>query len=122
MFQNPFSFEGRIRRLEYGITMIIYVVFYIIIAALSSTGDAGAIGALALVIPVAWFLWAQGAKRCHDLDKSGWFQIIPFYFVVLIFQDGEAGSNRFGRNPKGVGGPDDQGFLDPETLDGHLRA
>ena len=122
MFQNPFSFEGRIRRLEYGITFIIYIVFYIIIMALSASGSAvGAVVTLVVIIPLVWFVWAQGAKRCHDLDKSGWYQIIPFYFFVLIFQDGEAGTNRFGRNPKGIAGPNDEPSLDPETLDGHLR-
>jgi uncharacterized membrane protein YhaH (DUF805 family) len=123
MFKNPFSFEGRIRRLEYGITFIIYIVFYVITMALSSSGSVmGSVIVLVLIIPVLWFLWAQGAKRCHDLDKSGWYQIIPFYFLVLLFQDGAPGTNRFGRNPKGIAGPDDPAYLDPETLDGHLRA
>jgi len=123
MFKNPFSFDGRIRRLEYGLTFIIYLVFYVILLAVTSAseGGAGAIIILVLIIPMVWFLWAQGAKRCHDLDKSGWWQIIPFYPLVLIFQDGQAGSNQYGRNPKGVGGAGDE-YLDTETLDGHLRS
>ena len=123
MFKNPFSFDGRIRRTEYGISFIIYIIFYVI---LTVTGEGGGTQALAIImlvllIPMVWFLWAQGAKRCHDLDRSGWYQLIPFYFFVLLFQDGEPGANRFGRNPKGLGGPMDN-ELDPETLDGHLRA
>ena len=29
MFKNPFSFSGRIRRMEYGLTFIIYIVAYV---------------------------------------------------------------------------------------------
>jgi len=121
MFKNPFSFNGRIRRTEYGITFIIYLVAYVIILALSAgAADGGVGGALTLVIivPLLWFLWAQGAKRCHDLDRSGWWQIIPFYFLVLIFSDGQPGSNEYGSNPKG---PQEADVLGSETLDGHMR-
>jgi uncharacterized membrane protein YhaH (DUF805 family) len=73
MFKNPFSFNGRIRRTEYGISFIIYFTFIIIISLVSNLGDEGAV-ALLLYIPILWFLWAQGAKRCHDLGHNGWWQ------------------------------------------------
>lgn len=119
MFKNPFSFDGRIRRMEYGVTFIIYVVFYAISTALmQAAGGAGALIGLVLIIPMVWFLWAQGAKRCHDVGRSGWWQLIPFYFFVLLFQDGDGGKNEFGSNPKG---PEQVDVLESETLDGHLR-
>jgi uncharacterized membrane protein YhaH (DUF805 family) len=34
MFKNPFSFDGRIRRTEYGLTIIIYVIVAVIINAI----------------------------------------------------------------------------------------
>lgn len=50
---------------------------------------------------------AVGVRRLHDLDKSGWWMligIIPLIgAIVLIYffvQDGQAGSNRFGPDPK----------------------
>ena len=123
MFKNPFSFDGRIRRMDYGITFIIYLVLYVKILGLSDAGGAaGGLLTLIILIPMMWFVWAQGAKRCHDLDKSGWWQIIPFYFFVLLFQDGEPGINDYGHNPKGIPGPDGREFSDSETLDGHLRS
>lgn len=98
MFKNPFSFNGRIRRTEYGITFIIYLVSYFVIAVL---GDEEPLLALIIIIPTLWFLWAQGAKRCHDRGQIGWFQIIPFYFFWLIFADGDEGENQYGEDPKG---------------------
>lgn len=101
MFKNPFSFEGRIRRLEYGISIIIYGVVSQILAAIivASNGDAGIL-ALAF-IPLIWFVLAQATKRCHDLGNSGWWQLIPLYGFWLLFQEGKAELNKYGENPKG---------------------
>jgi uncharacterized membrane protein YhaH (DUF805 family) len=125
MFKNPFSFEGRIRRTEFGLSFLIYLVAYFsAIGLVIAAGNVGTIFAAVIFIPVVWFLWAQGAKRCHDLDRSGWFQLIPFYVFIMLFQDGEAGMNRFGANPKGIPGFNDQMYMnmDSETLDGHMRS
>jgi uncharacterized membrane protein YhaH (DUF805 family) len=51
-------------------------------------------------IPLLWFLWAQGAKRCHDIGKSGWWQIVPFYVLWMLFQAGDPYENEYGDNPK----------------------
>lgn len=107
MFKNPFSFEGRIRRTEYGISFIIFgvarVTITIISAALmSNNNDSGGTVSLSLLlsIPLVWFLWAQGSKRCHDIGWSGWMQLIPFIPLYLIFASGQNGLNKFGADPK----------------------
>ena len=100
MFSKPFSFEGRIRRTEYGISLIIYFVIAMIVNVILESGEEAAILGLAY-IPMLWFLWAQGAKRCHDMGQSGWFQLIPFYVLWMIFAKGEDGIvNKYGVNPK----------------------
>jgi len=98
MFENSFSFEGRIRRLEYGLSFIIYMIGAVITNSLSIGSDYMGF----LYIPLLWFLWAQGCKRCHDLGNSGWYQIIPFYILWLFFQEGQVFANGHGANPKGL--------------------
>jgi len=98
MFRIPFSFEGRIRRLEFGFSFIIWYFYHITILAIGQTSPVLYI----LAIPGIWFVWAQGAKRCHDLGNNGWWQIIPFYGLALFFMDGDIGHNEYGSNPKGI--------------------
>ena len=99
MFKNIFLFEGRIRRTEFCISYISYIVLYLIVLYIGR-GPNGIKLVFLLFIPLIWFLWAQAAKRCHDLHKSGWWQLIPFYFLWLMFQDGDPGSNGYGEDPK----------------------
>tara|TARA_B110000240_G_C13337466_1_gene383993 strand:- start:197 stop:772 length:576 start_codon:yes stop_codon:yes gene_type:complete len=99
MFASPFSFDGRIRRTEFGISMIIYFILYTFLTIILATGKAPIIGLI--IIPILWFISAQGAKRCHDLGNSGWWQIIPFYGFWMLFQNGQPGINLYGQNPKG---------------------
>ncbi len=111
MFKAPFSFDGRIRRLEYGLSYLIYLVFalpfniYLRMSENSYDGPSGTILVIffILLIPFLWFMLAQGAKRCHDRGNSGWFQLIPFYGLWMLFADSEHGPNEYGPNPKGQG-------------------
>lgn len=96
MFNNIFSFDGRIRRLEYGISVIVFYLLYFVI--ISSSENFPVLG-LAF-IPLLWFLWAQGAKRCHDVGNNGWWQIIPLYGLWMLFDEGQNYSNDYGENPK----------------------
>lgn len=100
MFENAFSFEGRIRRTEYGISIIIYAVIAVIINLIAeSNRDASFV--FVAYIPALWFLVAQASKRCHDVGNSGWWQLIPLYGFWLLFQEGELSVNNYGNNPKG---------------------
>lgn len=105
IFENPFSFNGRIRRLEYGISFILYLVMYASMAGFilqPDPRDNNPVAFLVTAIPVLWFLWAQSAKRCHDLGNSGWYQLIPFYIFWLLFKEGQSGPNEYGDDPKGI--------------------
>ncbi len=99
MFKNPFSFNGRIRRTEFGITVIIFAFANGIISSFMKPSSEADFLGLAY-IPLLWFLFAQGAKREHDLDFSGWWQLIPFRYLWLIFLKGQVGLNKYGPEPK----------------------
>jgi uncharacterized membrane protein YhaH (DUF805 family) len=104
MFANPFSFTGRIRRQEYGLSLIISVFiavfsYYILMEAEDSTLSLFIYRAIILL--TGWFVYAQGCKRSHDIGKSGWWQLIPFYNLYILFAEGDRGYNAYGANPKG---------------------
>jgi len=101
MFANPFSFEGRIRRSEYWISFIIAYLYAIMVGFFVGVTNGGMGMVYLFLIPDYWFLWAQGAKRCHDRDNTGWYQIIPFYVLWMLFGDGDAYENSYGVDPKG---------------------
>lgn len=102
MFSRVFSFNGRIRRLEYGLTYLAYFVWNLPFRVMSQEqiSEVYAIIYLVTLLPFLWILLAQGAKRCHDRGNSGWYQIIPFYFLWMIFAEGESDSNEYGECPK----------------------
>lgn len=102
MFKNVFSFKGRIRRTEYGLTYLGYWLFCLPMNLVSEENLSAdfAIVWLLLYIPILWIILAQGAKRCHDRGNNFLFQFIPFYIFWLIFADGDETVNRYGTSPK----------------------
>jgi len=46
-------------------------------------------------------LLAQGSKRCQDLGKPLWYQLIPLYFFWLIVAPGDNWVNEYGANING---------------------
>ncbi|MBQ0128405.1 MAG: DUF805 domain-containing protein [bacterium] len=114
MFHDVLSPKGRIRRLEYGLTVVFFMihVFLLLMAAgelaylIDEEGcpesciSFFSLSWVLLWILSSWVLLVQGAKRCHDIGRSGWFQLIPFYPYVMLFKNGERGDNEYGANPK----------------------
>ena len=93
-----FSFKGRIGRSEYCMT---YLVVWLISFPINVIKDEIFLAFYSLIflvlfIPMYWIYLAQGAKRCHDLGHSGWFQLIPFYFLWMMFAKGNSEENEYG--------------------------
>lgn len=112
VLKNYFNFEGRARRKEYWMFVLVNLLVSIGLGLVdgilglksaSGIGTLGALYSLAVLIPSI----AVGARRLHDLDKSGWWQLIALVpiigWIVLIVwaaSEGQPGSNRFGPDPK----------------------
>ena len=115
-----FLISGRVPRFVfwiYPIVLVFFVALLVMLAGLLAgllgggantldTVEEGAITflSLALSLPVAWSTFVIHVKRCHDLDKSGWFllwnlvPIIGGLWVIfnLGFLRGTEGHNEFG--------------------------
>lgn len=106
MIKKFFSFNGRIHNSEYFISLFIFL-FEVIMMQNMFSGFNANISSIKLIIygliniVFLWLLIAQSAKRCHDLGKSGWWQLVPFYGFVMIFKNGQIGANKYGENPRG---------------------
>jgi len=108
MFKKPFSFKGRISRAESWTTLLIailvsiadrYITWYIDANNPEEQGFVYKLILFAAHLPIYYFFIAQNAKRCHDLNKSGWWQLIPFYGFWLLFEAGKTEDNKYGVSP-----------------------
>ena len=115
MFVSPFSFRGRIGRLEYVLSVLIACVLnYGLVFFIKFWGrfDYDGVDTIwnhlySFVYTVCtwvytlcfWFGWAQSIKRCHDMGRSGWCILIPFYGLVMLFVQGTEGDNKYGPAP-----------------------
>lgn len=101
MFRNPFSTEGRIARLEYFLSFLIFVASDVVCNILFGKPSDNVIYAIVILIVFVFFV-IQGAKRCHDINKSGCWQLIPFFFIWLLIAKGDKGENYYGENPNDI--------------------
>jgi uncharacterized membrane protein YhaH (DUF805 family) len=111
-FRKFADFDGRARRPEF---WWFYLFYYLVNIGLSiidlTIAASGGPRILALLAWLAsWLPWlAVGARRLHDTDRSGWFQLlllIPLVgFIILVVlwcQRGTDGPNRFGSDDLAV--------------------
>jgi len=109
-----FSFDGRISRRIYWLYFVLPLLVIFLVVAVVVPPLFFNRAFLALFLLALWPALAIGAKRCHDRNRSGWYQLIGLIpvigaFVLLIelgILRGTAGSNRFDfRHPSPDGGP-----------------
>jgi len=81
---------GRATRSEFWYFYLFYVVVWVTVTAIDI--PLLTMGLLVLIIPNI----AVSVRRMHDIDKSGWFVLIPIYNLVLLATPGTVGANRFG--------------------------
>ena len=103
------EFSGRARRKEFWMfvlfNFLVNIAVGIVDGILGTNGALGGLYSLAVLIPSL----AVAARRLHDTDRSGWWQLIALIpligvIILLVFvcSDSKPGENRFGPNPKGM--------------------
>ncbi len=107
-----FSFEGRANRAWYFWHVLLddLAIFTMVAAFIVLTVVSGSplfiLPAIGSALAGSWAAIAITVKRLHDLDRPTWhwwLLLVPFYNIylgiVLVFQRGSWGSNRFGADP-----------------------
>jgi uncharacterized membrane protein YhaH (DUF805 family) len=92
-------FQGRARRKEYWYFFLFNLLFAYAVAFFSiwiKLPSLYVIYVLALLIPGI----AVGVRRMHDVNKSGWFILIPIYNLILCCTEGTQGPNQYGEDAK----------------------
>jgi uncharacterized membrane protein YhaH (DUF805 family) len=114
VFSKYATFEGRARRSEYWwfalFNFIVSLLLGFSLGGGHGMGEGGMMGgnlistiwSLATLLPTI----AVGARRLHDIDRTGWWLLISFipligWIVLIVFfaSRGTAGPNRFGADP-----------------------
>ena len=111
-FRKYADFSGRASRKEFWLYFLLQSIVLIVTYALDcvmgtlilkrSVGVFSGLAMLGLAIPYAAVL----TRRLHDINRSGWWQLLAFFpYSLLIFspflcKDGTKGENRFGPDPK----------------------
>ncbi|GAB6393664.1 MAG: DUF805 domain-containing protein [Treponematales bacterium] len=119
VFKKYAVFKGRARRAEYWWFNLFFTIFSwgsmfiafiagFIEGALDLFPDRedsvlGSIVSLVFSLVFLLPLWGVAVRRMHDVNKRGWFLLIPIYSLVLLCTAGTAGPNRFGPDPKQEG-------------------
>ena len=125
------NFSGRASRSEYWFFYLFFFIFYIVSMALVFVFSfyffwLWVVFAIGIIVPS----FSVAARRLHDVNKSGWFQLLPLPSVVLMelfeksneiasglfallttglyiylfiqyVSHGDKKNNRFGKNPYG---------------------
>jgi len=104
-FKKYASTDGRARRKEYWsftlFNLCVFFVLFILEYALGIDND-GEGGTLSLVYRLGILIPSIGVgiRRMHDVNKSGWFLLVPIYSFILTLTDGTVGDNKYGPDPK----------------------
>ncbi len=97
-FTKYADFTGRAKRSEYWWFVLFMFIGSLLFHIAVRSGLLSGLFSLATIIPY----WAVGARRLHDTDRSGWWQLLVLvpiigwlFLLIWKVQDSDAGTNRF---------------------------
>jgi uncharacterized membrane protein YhaH (DUF805 family) len=114
-FQNCFDFKGRSTRSEYWwwvlFAVLGNVLLTIVDTVVSTVGVQAWTGLLSNLFSLVIFVpgLALGARRLHDINRTGWWQLMWLAFFIFIpililmcwaIRQGQEGLNRYGPDPR----------------------
>ena len=77
-FRNYVTFSGRATRSEYWYSVLFIFIASVVVAILDPTEVLGTVLSLVLFLPSI----ALSARRLHDINRSGWNQILSYLFPI----------------------------------------
>jgi uncharacterized membrane protein YhaH (DUF805 family) len=97
-------FNGRTSRKEYWMFVLfntLIIIGLIIIEGMLGMREHNSRGPLTSLYNLAVLLPSIGVaiRRMHDVNKSGWYSIIPIYNLILALTAGTKGANKYGSDP-----------------------
>lgn len=123
LYRNFFSFSGRLNRKPYILRSLLAIFLPVILAIVLFYVFAGGFKPAQeylhkdllwlhvvlhslLIILAIFMVFSLGVRRCHDLDKSGWWLLlgaVPYINIAwglyLACKRGTVGPNRYGADP-----------------------
>lgn len=97
-----FNTKGRISRNAYLLRLLLVLGIYLLSCLLVYAEvykEDNAFHEYILPGLLVVFLLIQGAKRMHDVNRTGWAFLIPVYNIYLSLLPGTPGNNSFGVDP-----------------------
>jgi len=98
--QNYAGFSGRSNKCEYWYFLLFNIIISFAVSFIGSLVGMGDlldnIYSLAVFIPSI----AVSIRRMHDVNKSGWYLLIPIYNIILACTVGTKGVNQYGEELK----------------------
>ena len=106
-FSNYFTFSGRATRAENWWWVLFTIAGVVVLTIVENVAGIptllSGIFRLATLIPSL----AVGARRLHDINKSGWWQLLWFailigwiILIVWAIKQGDRGPNKYGPDPR----------------------
>ena len=90
--EDIFTIKGRASRKEFWGSELIFIPLYFITLFIGYGDLVASIGLLWSSIAAL----TASIRRAHDVGKSGWFMLIPFYNFYLQISPSEQTSNKWG--------------------------
>ena len=91
-------FRGRASRKEYWMFILTHALIVLGLIFLATwTGLDMLTGLVGLYILATYLpLASAAARRLHDIDRSGWWQVVPVVGIIMLCLPGDKDYNRFG--------------------------